>query len=111
MPSFEVLYKLRKQRPDVFDKVEVDQKPTHNDSSKPQDIVKALCLGARAVGMGRPFLYAQSAYGIEGVAKIIAILEREIVTAMRLLGASSIKDLKPEMIERVDWQPLVHAKL
>ncbi|EEB94393.1 hypothetical protein MPER_06798, partial [Moniliophthora perniciosa FA553] len=96
-----VLYKLRKQRPDVFKKLEV-----YID-----DVVKALCLGATAVGMGRPFLYAQSAYGEAGVSKIITILEREITTAMRLLGASSSKDLKPEMVERVDWEPVVRSKL
>lgn len=35
------------------------------------DIVKALCLGATAVGLGRPFLYALSAYGTEGVERAI----------------------------------------
>jgi hypothetical protein len=33
------------------------------------DVLKALCLGAKAVGVGRPFLYAQSAYGVDGVVK------------------------------------------
>ncbi|KAG7099346.1 hypothetical protein E1B28_001202 [Marasmius oreades] len=108
MPSFEVLYKLRKQRPDIFDKVEVY---IDGGARRGTDVVKALCLGARAVGMGRPFLYAQSAYGEAGVTKIISILEREILTAMRLIGASTIKDLKPEMVERIDWQLVVRAKL
>lgn len=48
--------------------------------------------------MGRPFLYALSAYGEAGVVKTVRILEREIVTGMRLLGASSIKELTPEMV-------------
>ncbi|KAJ7293712.1 hypothetical protein C8J57DRAFT_1269730 [Mycena rebaudengoi] len=86
-PPLEVLYRLRKQRPDVFEKVEV-----YID-----DVLKALCLGATAVGLGRAFLYAQSAYGEAGVIKIVRILEREIITGMRGLGAASIKDLKPEM--------------
>ncbi|KAH9944503.1 uncharacterized protein BXZ73DRAFT_87388 [Epithele typhae] len=80
LPGIEVLYRLRKQRPDVFDKLE--------------DVLKALCLGAKAVGMGRAFLYAQS-----GVIKTI-------VRGMQLLGASNVKQLVPEMVERVDWQPL-----
>ncbi|KAL0579604.1 hypothetical protein V5O48_002376 [Marasmius crinis-equi] len=61
------------------------------------DVLKALCLGAKAVGFGRAFLYAQSAYGEAGCDKIIQILEREILTGMRLMGASTIKDLRPEM--------------
>lgn len=48
--------------------------------------------------MGRPFLYALSAYGEAGVVKTVRILEREIVTGMRLLGASSIKELTPELV-------------
>jgi L-lactate dehydrogenase (cytochrome) len=62
------------------------------------------------VGLGRAFLYAQSAYGAAGITHIVRILEREIVTGMRLLGASNVKDLTPDMVQLVDWQPLV-AKL
>ncbi|OCH96537.1 hypothetical protein OBBRIDRAFT_765365 [Obba rivulosa] len=102
LPSIEVLYKLRKQRPDVFDKLEVY---IDGGIRRGTDVLKALCLGAKAVGLGRPFLYAQGAYGEEGVVKAVQILEREIVTSMRLLGATSVKDLVPEMVERVDWQP------
>ncbi|KAH0590571.1 hypothetical protein H2248_000711 [Termitomyces sp. 'cryptogamus'] len=107
-PPLEILYRLRKQRPDVFDKLEVY---IDGGIERGTDVVKALCLGARAVGLGRPFLYAQSAYGVAGVVKIVHILEREILTAMRLLGARSVQDLKPELVERVDWQPLLCAKL
>ncbi|KAJ6621231.1 FMN-dependent dehydrogenase-domain-containing protein [Mycena sp. CBHHK59/15] len=108
LPPLEVLYKLRKQRPDVFDKLEVY---IDGGIQRGTDVVKALCLGATAVGLGRAFLYAQSAYGESGVVKIVRILEREIITAMRGLGAASVRDLKPEMIERVDWQPLPRARL
>jgi L-lactate dehydrogenase (cytochrome) len=103
MPSIEVLYRLRKERPDVFDKLEVYM---DGGVCRGTDVLKALCLGAKAVGLGRPFLYAQSAYGEAGVVKIIRILEREILTGMRLLGARSIKDLIPEMVEKVEWEPL-----
>ncbi|KAK7036529.1 hypothetical protein VNI00_011726 [Paramarasmius palmivorus] len=94
LPPLEVLYKIRKQRPDVFDKAEVYM---DGGVRRGTDVIKALCLGARAVGFGRAFLYAQSAYGEAGCDKIIQILEREITTAMRLLGASKLRDLKPEM--------------
>ncbi|KAF9451120.1 hypothetical protein P691DRAFT_773398 [Macrolepiota fuliginosa MF-IS2] len=108
MPSLEVLYRLRQKRPDILSKVEVY---IDGGITRGTDIVKALCLGAKAVGLGRPFLYAQSAYGVAGVVKLVQILHREILTAMRLLGASSLDDLCPEMIERVDWQPRLSTKL
>lgn len=63
------------------------------------DVVKALCLGAKGVGFGRSFLYAQSAFGAAGVSKAIKILEEEVHSTMRLLGANTIADLKPEMVE------------
>ncbi|TFK41027.1 FMN-dependent dehydrogenase-domain-containing protein [Crucibulum laeve] len=102
MPPMEILYKLRMQQPEIFDKLEVY---IDGGIQRGTDVVKALCLGARAVGLGRPFLYAQSAYGVAGVTKIVDILQRETVTAMRLLGASKIGDLNPDMVERVDWKP------
>ncbi|KAF8912793.1 cytochrome b2 [Gymnopilus junonius] len=104
LPPLEVLYSLRQHRPDIFSRVE-------GGVRRGTDVVKAVCLGARAVGMGRPFLYAQSAYGVDGVVKIVQILKREITTAMRLVGASTVEDLKPEMVQRVDWQTYIHPKL
>ncbi|KAJ3733857.1 FMN-dependent dehydrogenase-domain-containing protein [Lentinula guzmanii] len=99
LPPLEVLYKIRQQRPDVFNKLE-------GGIRRGTDVIKAICLGAKAVGLGRPFLYALSAYGEVGVSKLINILEREIVTSMRLLGAAKISDLTPELIERVEWEPM-----
>lgn len=100
LPPLEVLYKIRQQRPDLFDKMEIY---IDGGISRGSDVVKAVCLGAKAVGLGRPFLYAQSAYGAEGVVKIIRILEREIYMCMRLIGARTVDDLVPQMVERVDW--------
>jgi L-lactate dehydrogenase (cytochrome) len=97
---------LRRQHPEVFEKLEVY---IDGGIRRGTDVVKAVCLGARAVGLGRPFLYAQTAYGAAGVARAVYILHREILAAMRLIGASSIADLKPDMVERVDWQPLFNA--
>ncbi|KIK54136.1 hypothetical protein GYMLUDRAFT_48947 [Collybiopsis luxurians FD-317 M1] len=103
LPPLEVLYRLRQQRPDVFEKLEVY---IDGGIRRGTDVVKAICLGATAVGLGRPFLFALSAYGEAGVTKTISILRREIGTAMRLLGASSIRDLNPGLVERVDWEPV-----
>ncbi|KIY72836.1 hypothetical protein CYLTODRAFT_388100 [Cylindrobasidium torrendii FP15055 ss-10] len=101
MPPLETLYRIRKRRPDLFDKMEIY---IDGGARRGTDVVKAICLGAKAVGMGRPFLYAQSCYGADGVAKAISILDSEIVKAMKFLGAAKIEDLVPEMVERVDWQ-------
>ncbi|KII93260.1 hypothetical protein PLICRDRAFT_151828 [Plicaturopsis crispa FD-325 SS-3] len=103
LPPIELLYKIRQQRPDVLSKMEVY---IDGGVRRGTDVLKALCLGARAVGLGRPFMYGQSAYGAAGVVKTVRILEREIVTGMRLLGATSVAELVPEMVERVDWQPI-----
>ena len=62
------------------------------------DVLKALCLGAKAVGIGRPTLYAMAGYGSEGVEHVFQILEDEMVMNMRLMGAPTIADLRPEMI-------------
>jgi len=100
LPPIEVLYSIRLQRPDVFAKLEVY---IEGGVHRGTDVVKALCLGAKAVGLGRPFLYAQSAYGAAGVSKIVEIFRREIMIVMTAVGASTLRDLKPEMVTRVDW--------
>lgn len=94
----EVLYQIRQERPDVFDKLEVY---IDGGIRRGTDVLKALCLGATAVGMGRPFLYAQSAYGEEGVQKLISIFARELRTGMKLMGAASVKDLTPDKVSQV----------
>jgi L-lactate dehydrogenase (cytochrome) len=52
------------------------------------DILKAICLGATAVGLGRSFMYSLSAYGTDGVLKAIQLLSDEIETTMRFLGVN-----------------------
>ncbi|KAJ7594884.1 FMN-dependent dehydrogenase-domain-containing protein [Mycena floridula] len=63
------------------------------------DVLKAIALGATAVGLGRPFLYAFSSYGQEGVEKAIEILHNEFEMNMRLIGAPTLKDVVPEMVD------------
>lgn len=63
------------------------------------DMIKALCLGATGVGIGRPFLYAMSAYGVAGVERAMQLLKDEMVMNMRLIGAPSVKDLHPGLVE------------
>ena len=63
------------------------------------DILKALCLGAKGVGIGRPFLYAMSAYGIDGVDRAMQLLKDEMVMNMRLLGARNVSELNPDLLD------------
>ncbi len=57
------------------------------------DIVKALCLGARAVLVGRSYAYGLAAAGHPGVARAIEILRNDVERTMRLLGCHSVSDL------------------
>ena len=65
------------------------------------DIVKALAIGAKAVCIGRPYLWGLGAFGQPGVERVLTILRAETRTAMAQIGAPSLKDLKPEMVKRV----------
>jgi 4-hydroxymandelate oxidase len=65
------------------------------------DIVKALALGAKAVCIGRPYLWGLGAFGQPGVERVLTILRAETRAAMTQIGAPSLKDLKPEMVKRV----------
>ncbi|KAJ5152658.1 Cytochrome b2 [Penicillium canariense] len=63
------------------------------------DILKALCLGAKGVGIGRPFLYAMSAYGLDGVNRAMQLLKDEMEMNMRLIGAARIEELNPSLLD------------
>ncbi|KAI9653300.1 MAG: Cytochrome b2, mitochondrial precursor [Alyxoria varia] len=63
------------------------------------DIIKALCLGAKGVGIGRPFLYAMSAYGLPGVDRAMQLLKEEMEMNMRLIGCTSVDQLGPELVD------------
>ena len=55
------------------------------------DIIKALCLGAKGVGIGRPFLYAMSAYGLPGVDRAMQVSFSSMApSSFRLFLLSSI---------------------
>ena len=57
------------------------------------DIVKALCMGARAVLVGRAYAYGLAAGGEAGVRRAIQILRADVIRAMKLLGCESIAQL------------------
>ncbi|OXG83823.1 L-lactate dehydrogenase (cytochrome) [Cryptococcus neoformans Gb118] len=63
------------------------------------DVLKAVALGATAVGIGRPMIYAMSTYGKEGVSHALQILKDEFEMNMRLLGAPTMADVVPSMVD------------
>jgi L-lactate dehydrogenase (cytochrome) len=68
------------------------------------DVVKALCLGATAVLIGRAYAYGVGADGQAGATRAIEILRTEVVRTMKLLGCASIGELGPEFVDvPADW--------
>ena len=110
------LMEIRLLYPEVLEKCEIF---LDGGVRRGAHVIQALCLGARAVGIGRPFMYAMGAYGTDGVHKAIEsecsfillsltscksntdlfpVLSDEIHTSMRLLGVTSLDDLGAHMI-------------
>jgi L-lactate dehydrogenase (cytochrome) len=63
------------------------------------DVVKALCLGARAVLVGRAYAYGLGAAGGAGVAKAIDILRAGTVRTLQLLGCRDVAGLDASYVE------------
>jgi L-lactate dehydrogenase (cytochrome) len=64
------------------------------------DIVKALCLGARAVLIGRAYAYGLAAAGQVGVARALEILRADVDRTLRLLGCPSVAALDASYLEK-----------
>lgn len=62
------------------------------------DVFKALAMGATAVGLGRPYVWGLGAFGVDGVDRVIDLVNRELRTAMVQAGAKTIADITPKMI-------------
>ncbi|KAJ3548350.1 hypothetical protein NM208_g1062 [Fusarium decemcellulare] len=92
--SILLLLELQKNCPVVFDKLEV---LVDGGIRRGTDVFKALCLGAKAVGIGRGFLYALN-YGQEGVEKYVEILKDELETTMRLCGITDLSQVHPGLV-------------
>ncbi|KAF2712814.1 FMN-dependent alpha-hydroxy acid dehydrogenase, partial [Pleomassaria siparia CBS 279.74] len=92
--AVETLLEIHQHCPAVFDKSDVI---VDGGITRGTDIVKALALGAKGVGLGRAFLYAL-VFGEVGISRAIRILQLEVETAMRLLGVASINELSPSHV-------------
>ncbi|XDG06891.1 hypothetical protein ABKA04_006506 [Annulohypoxylon sp. FPYF3050] len=94
-PAVHTLLEIRKYCPQVFEKIEVW---VDGGIKRGTDVVKALALGARAVGIGRAALFGLGAGGQEGVERTFEILKAETETCMRLLGVQNVSELGPRHI-------------
>ena len=121
-PAIVTLLELHRNCPEVFDSLEV---LVDGGFRRGSDVVKAICLGASAVGLGRPFLFALN-YGQEGVehafdceynpirnAVRVALTSRtvltdEVRTAMQLCGMTDLmRDASPQYINTGEIDHLV----
>lgn len=96
--SADTLVSIRKHCPEVFDKCEVI---VDGGILRGTDILKALCLGAKGVHLGRGFLYSL-VFGEAGVNKAIRILKHELEIWMVLLGVTPIDQLNPSYVSDDD---------
>jgi lactate 2-monooxygenase len=65
------------------------------------DIVKAIALGATAVGIGRPYAYGLAVGGTDGVVHVVRSLLAEADLIMAVDGYRALADLTPEALRRV----------
>ena len=72
------------------------------------DVAKALCIGARAVLVGRAYAYGLGAAGGAGVTRAIDILRADLVRTMKLLGCASVAELDSSYVDvPADWPATV----
>jgi len=64
------------------------------------DVIKALCIGANAVCIGRPYIWGLGAFGQSGVERVLELLRAETYAMMQQVGAPSVKQLVPAMVRR-----------
>lgn len=64
------------------------------------DVLKALALGATAVGIGRPYIWGLGAYGQPGVDRVLELLDNELTLAMVGVGARNLREITRASIVR-----------
>ncbi|KAI6082177.1 FMN-dependent alpha-hydroxy acid dehydrogenase [Hypoxylon rubiginosum] len=93
-----VALEIHQQAPEIFSQLEVY---ADGGVRYGADVVKLLALGVRAVGVGRPFMFA-NVYGTEGVERAIEILKHEVAIDAANAGVTDLKNIDPSI---VDWTP------
>jgi 4-hydroxymandelate oxidase len=69
------------------------------------DVYKALALGARAVGIGRPYIYGLTAFGQQGVERVLDILRAELELTMRQCGTPAIAQITRASVSMNEARP------
>ena len=64
------------------------------------DVLKALGLGASAVGIGRPYVWGLASFGEAGVDRVLQILDDEFITIMRQVGALNVNQITRDNVTR-----------
>ncbi|KAF2727675.1 FMN-dependent alpha-hydroxy acid dehydrogenase [Polyplosphaeria fusca] len=90
----EIAYEIHRNAPDVFSKVDV---LADSGVRYGTDVLKLLALGVKAVGMGRPFMYA-NCYGLAGVEKAIQIMKTEISHDAAQAGIHDIQKIPSSVL-------------
>ncbi|KAM0691159.1 hypothetical protein Q7P36_009930 [Cladosporium allicinum] len=88
--AVEILLDLHRDYPEVFDQIEIYADGGVRHASH---MLTLISLGVTAVGVGRPFYFA-NIYGQEGVSKLIDIFNKELDTTMRLMGEDDIRSFR-----------------
>ncbi|CAA7263478.1 unnamed protein product [Cyclocybe aegerita] len=96
--SLEVALEIHEEAPEIFTQTEVY---ADGGVRYGADVLKLLALGVRAVGLGRPFMFA-NAYGAEGVQRAIQLLKREIAIDAGNLGVADLKAINSSFVK---WTP------
>jgi 4-hydroxymandelate oxidase len=68
------------------------------------DVFKGLALGAKAVGIGRPFLWGLGAFGQAGVDRVLEILQGELKLAMGNCGTQTVNEITRAYVATPDWK-------
>ena len=68
------------------------------------DVFKALALGAKAVGIGRPYIWGLGAFGQAGVERVLEILQGELKLAMGNCGTQKLSDINRAYVATPDWK-------
>ncbi|KAL2867416.1 FMN-dependent alpha-hydroxy acid dehydrogenase [Aspergillus lucknowensis] len=102
-PAILVLLEMHRCCPEVFESMEVY---VDGGFRRGADVLKALCLGVKGVGIGRSFLYALH-YGTEGVEHLVNLLRAEMESAMKLIGIRDLSEVHPGLVNTSDVDYLV----
>ncbi|KAJ5099524.1 FMN-dependent dehydrogenase-domain-containing protein [Penicillium argentinense] len=106
-PSILVLLEIHRYCPEVFRRMKV---LVDGGFRRGSDVVKAICLGASAVGLGRSFAFALN-YGQEGIEHAVGLMKEEIQTATQLLGMTDLmRDASPAYLNTAGVDHLLPPK-